>query len=117
MALLKDGYGIREAAREVDCSGSSVVRWRDTHKKGGSEALEPKPVPGRPKKLSDKKRRKLDALLGKGAIAFGYKTDSWTLERIATVIGKKFRVFYHPSQVWRILKQMGCSWQKPSNSG
>jgi len=113
IALLKDGYGIREVARIVGSSGSSVVRWRDANKKGGAKALEPKPTPGRPRKLSDKQRQKLDRLLNKGPTAFGYKTDLWTLKRIASVIRKKFRVYYHPSQVWRILRQMGYSCQKP----
>ncbi|MHC4536994.1 MAG: IS630 family transposase [Planctomycetota bacterium] len=113
IALLKDGYGIRKVARMVGSSGSSVVRWRNAHKKGGAKALEPKPIPGRPKKLSDKQRQKLDRLLNKGPTAFGYKTSLWTLERIAAVIRKKFRVCYHPSQVWRILTQMGYSCQKP----
>jgi len=113
VALLKDGYGIREVAGMVGSSGSSVVRWRDAHKKGGDKALEPKPTPGRPRKLSDKQRQKLDRLLNKGPTAFGYKTNLWTLERIAAVIRKKFRVCYHPSQVWRILRQMGYSCQKP----
>ena len=113
ITLLSDGGGIREVARIVGSSGSSVVRWRDAHKKGGDKALEPKPTPGRPRKLSDKKRQKLDRLLDKGPEAFGYKTNLWTLERIAAVIRKKFRVCYHPSQVWRILRQMGYSCQKP----
>lgn len=113
IALLSDGGGIREVARIVGSSASSVVRWRDAHEKGGAKALEPKPVPGRPKKLSDKQRQILDRLLNKGPTAFGYKTNLWTLERIASVIRKKFRVCYHPSQVWRILRQMGYSCQKP----
>jgi transposase len=113
IVLLKEGRGIREVARMVGSSGSSVVRWRDAHKKGGAKALEPKPTPGRPRKLSAKQRQKLDRLLNKGPTAFGYKTNLWTLERIAAVIRKKFRVCYHPSQVWRILRQMGYSCQKP----
>ncbi len=113
ITLLKDGGGICEVARMVGSSGSSVVRWRDAYKKGGTKALEPKPTPGRPRKLSDKQRQELDRLLNKAPKAFGYKTNLWTLERIAAVIRKKFRVCYHPSQVWRILKQMGYSCQKP----
>lgn len=113
IVLLKEGRGIREVARMVGSSGSSVVRWRDAHKKGGAKALEPKPTPGRPRKLSAKQRQNLDRLLNKGPTAFGYKTNLWTLERIAAAIRKKFRVCYHPSQVWRILRQMGYSCQKP----
>lgn len=113
IALLNDGGGIREVARIVGSSGSSVVRWRNAHKKGGAKALEPKPTPGRPRKLSDKQLQKLDILLSNGPTAFGYKTNLWILERIAAVIRKKFRVCYHPSGVWRILRQMGYSCQKP----
>jgi transposase len=96
IAVLKDGCGIREVARMVGSCGSSVVRWRDAHEKGGAKALEPKPTPGRPRKLSDKQRQKLDHLLNRGPTAFGYKTNLWTLERIAAVIRRKFRVCYHP---------------------
>ena len=109
IALLNDGRGIREVATIVGSSGSSVVRWRDAYKKGGQKALESKPPPGRPAKLSNKQRQNLIRLLKKGPKYHGYKTNLWTLERITAVIRKQFRVCYDPSQVWRILKAMGWS--------
>jgi len=51
VTLLTNGRGVREVARMVGCSGSSVVRWREAHRKGGVKALESKPTPGRPRKL------------------------------------------------------------------
>lgn len=113
VALLKEGKRICEDARMVVSSPSSVVRWRDAHKKGGQKALESKPTPGRPAKLSQKKRQKLILLLKKSPVYYGNKTNLWTLKQIAEVVKKKFRVCYHPSQVWRILKAMGWSYKKP----
>lgn len=111
--LLQDGHGIRQTARMIGASPSSVVRWRDAHKKGGQKALASKPPPSRPPKLSDKQLLKLQKLLLKGPKASGYKTDLWTLQRIAKLIHKHFGINYHISHVWRLLQKMGWSCQKP----
>ena len=111
--LLKQGHGIRQVARMLGASSSSVVRWRDAYKKGGPNALNSKPPPHRPCRLSQKQLQKLYILLLKGPIAHGYKTQLWTLHRIADLIRKHFAVTYHISQVWRILKSIGYSCQKP----
>ena len=107
VALLSKGRGVCEVARMVNSSASSVVRWRDAHKKGGLKALKSKPTPGRPAKLSQKQCEKLISLLRKGPKSAGYKINSWTIEGVRTLIWKRFRVRYHRSQVWRILKAMG----------
>lgn len=46
-------------------------------------------------------------------LAFGYKTDLWTLKRIARLIEDQLHVRYHPNHVWRRLTAMGWSCQKP----
>ena len=33
--------------------------------------------------------------------------------RVAEVIAKKFRVTYHPAQIWKILRSLGLRWRKP----
>jgi transposase len=111
--LLQDGHGIRETARMLGASPSSVVRWRDAHKKGGRQALASKLPPSRPCKLSEKQLLKLQKLLLKGPKANGYKTDLWTLRRIAALIRKHFGINYHIAHVWRILRKLGWSCQKP----
>lgn len=113
IALLNGGHGICEVARIVDVHAGSVVRWRDAYKRGGMKALKSKPPPGRPPKLSQAQRQQLIRLLKKGPTAHGYRTNLWTLARVAEVIRKNFSVHYHPSQVWRILNGMGWSCQKP----
>jgi len=80
---------------------------------GGAEGLKAKRHPGGKPRLSDAQRQRLPTLLSKGPRAWGYKTDLWTLQRVAEVIEKTFAVSYHPSQVWRILRAMRWSCQKP----
>ena len=82
---------------------------------GGVKALAAKPVPGRPPKLDLAQRQRLGQLLLKGPAHFGYHTQLWTLERIAEVIERTFDVTYDPSQVWRILLDLGWSCQKPES--
>jgi transposase len=70
-------------------------------------------APGRPCYLSAKQVTRLEAALQRGARAYGYADDYWTLARIARVIWKLFGIRYHPSSVWRVLRRMGWSCQKP----
>jgi len=115
--LLNNGLGIRETARQVGSSPSSVVRWRDAYKKSGPKALDSKPPPHRPCRLSEKQLAKLQKLLLKGARANGYKTELWTLKRIAQIIRKHFGVHYQLSGIWYILSRLKWSCQKPERRG
>ena len=54
-----------------------------------------------------------DALL-QGPAHWGYQTQLWTLERISKLIAKLFDVHYHPSHVFKILRGMGWSCQRPT---
>jgi hypothetical protein len=50
---------------------------------------------------------------GAGPARYGFRTELWTPARVARVIFLRWGVSYHPSQVWRILRSMGWSCQKP----
>ena len=111
--LLNQGLGLREVARRVAASPSSVSAWRDAYRAEGEAGLAPKPVPGRPRKLDPSNLPRRWEILLDGAAAYGYSTDLWTLDRIARVIRKRFGVKYHPSHVWKILRAGGWSCQVP----
>jgi transposase len=114
IALLKEGKTTLSAvARSVGASKSSVFRWVQEYQEGGSQALRSKAIPGRPPKLSQTEKDKLAELLLSGSLAAGYRTDLWTLKRIAQTIHKHFGIRYHPNHVWRLLQWMGWSCQKP----
>ena len=113
--LLDQGLSLHEVARRVGCNASSVLRWRDARKAGGESALCAKPASGRPPKLTGKQRDQLVKLLTKGALAYGYRTDLWTTQRIAAVIENELGVKYHRNHVSKLLHQLGWSHQKPES--
>lgn len=113
VALLQQGLSLREVARRVQASVSSVYQWRQAWQTGGDAALAPNPVPGRPRQLTDEQRAQLLQLLLQGARAHGFSNELCTLKRIAAVIQVHFGVRYHPAHVWKILRGLGWSCQVP----
>jgi len=113
IALLEQGRGVRETARLVGASPSTVSNWRTSHDQLGELFFEAHSPPGRRSSLSDKQRGWLEKLLLKGARRNGYATELWTLRRVAEVIEKHFGIRYELSSVWHILRGMGWSCQKP----
>ncbi len=113
IAFLHSGMGVAHVARRIGSSISSVLRWKEDHETGGDKALSPKPVPGRPRKLKGKEIKRLLKILLRGAMAYGFPNEIWTLKRIARVIRKEFGVEYHPGHVWRILRHFRWSCQVP----
>jgi transposase len=75
--------------------------------------LAPKPVPGRPQKLTDAQRHQLLNLLLQGARAHGFPNELGTLPRIAAMLRVHFGVRYHPAHVWKILRRLSGSCQVP----
>jgi len=112
--LLRKGLGVREVARQVSSSPSSVSRWKEAMERGGSRALAAKAQPGRPARLSMSQKERLLQLLLQGPQAHGYATQLWTLPRVAQVVERSFGISYHPAHVWRILRACGWSAQKPA---
>jgi transposase len=110
LARLAQGKTPKEVAELVEVTKRSVDRWR-------AEAKKPKKKtgrsPGRPRKLSAKQVKRLEKALDKGAYAFGYAGDYWTLDRIAQVIWQLFDVRYETSAVWPVMQWMGWSSQRP----
>lgn len=111
--LLQKGKGVREVARLVEASPSSVSRWKQALEQGGLEALKAKPHPGRPARLQLGQKQQLVQVLRAGPQAAGFATDLWTLARVAQLIERLFGVSYHPGYVWYLLRKLGWSCQKP----
>jgi transposase len=98
----------------VGAAPGTVVRWRDAFRSRGEEGLRARPRDGtKLRKLSLSRRQRLVRLLLKGPAAHGYRTDLWTLRRVAEVIERGFGVHYHPGHVWKILRQLDWTAQKP----
>ena len=113
IAQVKAGLTLSAVARQFSASVSSVHRWWQTYEREGARGLRSKPTPGRPARLSPGQKEKLVTLLGHGPVRAGYRTDLWTLPRVAALIRQQFGVRYHPAHVWKVLTGLGWSCQKP----
>lgn len=111
--LLQTGMIPISVARALSASRSSVTEWQNAFKRNGWAGLRAKPIPGRPPRLSAKQTHQLEQHLLEGPLAAGHKTDLWTLRRITRLIQKHFHITYHPGHVWKILRVLGWSCQKP----
>ena len=111
--LLADGKTICEVMHALHVSESSVKRWKRAWREGGSDALVSKPHPGRTPRLARREHPKLVRILLRGPTAAGFSTQLWTCPRVAAVIERVWGVSYSFVQVWRLLRQLGWSPQKP----
>ncbi len=111
LALLAVGKSTKEVARVLKVTPRSVRRWRHPARHPQRKRA-PRPL-GRPRKLSTRQEQQLAKAVQRGAYAYGYAEDYWTLDRIGQVIWQLFAVRYHPSAIWHILDRMGWSCQRP----
>jgi len=112
--LFANGVSQADIGRELEVSHQTVSDWHEKWAAGGRQALKRTGRPGRPPKVSESDLAKVERALEKGPKANGYPTELWTLVRIAEVIEKVTGVKYHPGHVWRVLRQMGSSRQRPA---
>src|ERR1051325_5337767 len=115
--LLKEGkLSQAEIAREVGVRRAAVCQWAKPLKGRRSRlsALKAEAVTPSPPRLRDRQWQQLLKLLSKGALAFGFDTDRWTLPRIRDLIRREFGVEYHPRSLGRKLRALAWSQQVPA---
>jgi transposase len=112
-ALFKKGYSAPEVARRFCVARQVAYRWKDAWEQGGKAALASKGPAGHKPKLTAAQAAQVTAALLAGPTAQGYKTDLWTLPRVAALIKDLTGVRYHPGHVWRLLGASGFSCQRP----
>jgi len=103
--------------RIADALGLSqpwVSRTLKTYRQSGAEALGTHPASGQPPKLTSEQIQVLLDALNQGAESQGFAGQVWTRKRINAVISTLFGVSYDLSQVGRILKKAGWSYQRPA---
>ena len=111
--LLRKGFTQADVARHLKVSEMSVSRWAKALKSEGVKGLRSAGRTGRRPRLDSKQRERIGRVLLEGAEAHGFGTGLWTLPRVAKVIECEFGVRYHPGHVWRVLKEVGWSCQRP----
>jgi transposase len=95
-------------------SRSCIYDWLAKYREGGMEALEPKPIPGRPRKLSGPQLQWLcRTLIEKNPLQLRFEFALWTRAMIREVIREQFGVRLSEVSVGRLLRKLGFSPQKP----
>jgi transposase len=108
------GQDIGEIAAALHVSYEAVRVWFHKWQQGGAEAACAQVPLGAKPRLSPEQLEQLGAALLEGPVRWGYKTELWTLARIADLIHQLFGVRYHPSHVFKLLRSMGWSCQRPT---
>jgi transposase len=103
-----------DIGRELGVSHQTVSDWYEKWEAGGKAALKAAGRAGRPPKVTPEQLARVEHALECGPKANGFPTDLWTLARVAEVIAAVTGVQYHPGHVWRVLRQMGWSRQRPA---
>jgi transposase len=112
MRLLARGVAQAEVARTLDVSRQTISSWA-RQLAADAQAWRRRPL-GRPGGLDAAQKKRLGQALLAGAVANNFPTELWTLARVAKLIEREFGVAYSTVNVWRILRELGFSSQRPT---
>lgn len=112
MRMLARGVSQAEVARTLAVSRQTASNWERARAADG-QAWRRKPL-GRPGGLSAGERSRLSKRLVAGAVACGFPTELWTLARVGVLLKTEFGRAYGTTQVWRVLRELGFSSQRPT---
>jgi transposase len=113
--LFAQGKSRAEVARALQVSWPAVNNWHAAWQREGEPGLKAAGRAGRNPKLTPAQLAQVEQELLRGPLAHGYVTILWTLPRIADLIAKLTGVKYHPGHVWRILRALDWSLQRPEH--
>lgn len=110
----KSGLSVNDIANMLGLHRGSVSRWITNYKRGGAKALRSKKSSGRPKKIDcNEFIPKLKKIVSKSATSFGFENSLWNCTRLTEVITRDLGYKISLTTVWRSLKAVGLSYQKP----
>ena len=112
--LLRQGLSQSEVARRVGVHRQSVSRWARELEQSGVHGLRKAPRTGRRAKLDRSQLADLELALKLGPEAFGYASGLWSARRVRDLIEDQTGVRYHEDHVWRILRKLNWSCQRPT---
>lgn len=112
--LFEQGLSQAEVARKTNVSRESTRRWYRDWQIQGKAGLKQAGRAGRKPRLQAAQLEKLRSGLKQGPEVLGYGTGLWTSWRVADLIERQTGQKFHPGHVWRILRSLGWSCQRPT---
>lgn len=104
----------REISRILGLHEHTVYGWVAIARQQGRQALQAKPIPGRPPKLTDAQRaRVVELVTSKNPDQLQLDFALWTRDLVRRLIWAEFGVRMSASAVGRMLHKMGLSPQRP----
>jgi transposase len=111
--LHQQGWTQTQIARALGVSDAAVSKWMKRGREGGGiSALRRGIYCGAPARLKENQYPQLEAVLERGAGAYGFEDDTWTQPRVAVVMEQVLGIHYSSRQAGRILRKMGWTPQK-----
>ena len=111
--LFDQGLTQAEVSRQLDVHRQSVSRWYKAWEDQGRKGLKKAGRAGRKPRLQVDQLEALNRGLKEGPEVLGYGTGLWTTWRVADLIERQTGLKFHPGHVWRILRSLGWSCQRP----
>lgn len=114
VTLVQKGKSPEEVISALGMSRSCIYNWLAAYRSGGWYALKSKKLNGRPKKLTGKQIQQIyKMIVQKNPQQYRFKFALWTLKLVNEMIRLKLGVKLSTASVWRLLKQLGLTCQRP----
>jgi transposase len=107
------GEQISTVSRSFQVHPATLHRWLVRSRKSGESGLNRIQVSGRPRIIDSQTMKMLMKTILKPASKFGFETDFWTCRRMIQVASDQFGIRISQPTMWRMLRDMDLSYQKP----
>ena len=111
--LVEQGLNQSETARRLNVARQTVSQWLRQYREQGAAGLAKAGRAGRKPLLSRQQLTQLETMLLEGPEAHGFPTPLWSCPRVARLIRDRFGVRYHEGHVWKLLRALNWSPQRP----
>jgi transposase len=111
--LFGEEFNNSEISRWLKVCNQTVSRWRKQYLAGGKSPLHKAGRAGRKPLLSAADQQHVVELLQQGPGRLGFETPLWTCWRVTHLIEEEFGISYHSGHVWKLLRALNWSVQRP----
>jgi transposase len=113
--MVDDGVPAEAIRSALKLGRATYYKWLRLYRRGGSAALEVRPVPGGQPKLSERQLAQLRSwLVGSDPRQFQFDFALWTRKIVREVIRNRFGIEMTPQGVGKLLARLGLSPQRPT---
>ena len=103
----RDGTPVGTLSDRYDIPKSTIYYWLDRFEERPiPEAIEDEDRPGRPSKLDDDERNRLEQVVENPPAEYGLDDHEWTPEALQAYIEQEFDVTYSLGHVRRLIRQL-----------